>query len=474
MTEESARLRMPYLSAAQAQKHVTHNEALTLLDTLVQLAVLDKDLTEPPADPEEGDCYIVAAPATGEWIGWDKRIARYIDGTWRSYLPGTGGGAGWLAWVMDEDAMYRFDGTDWALAGIEGPAGPAGAAGAQGPAGPVGPAGATSLTICRLVATSNLALASALEAGDTVDGVTLVEGDRILVAGQTDETENGVYLVPASGAASRDPGFAAFDDHAGVYFSVMEGSANADTLWRCTSNRGGTIDSSDLVFTAFTSGGGTPPNKQLFTSSGTWTKPDGLARIKVTVVGGGGAGGGSAAIAAGESSMAGGGGAGGTAIKWIEAASLAATVAVTIGAGGTPVAGGTGGTGGTSSFGSHASATGGLGGQSVPAHASALGFATPGAGGTASSGDINAGGGAGNPGTRNPPGGVTGSGASGTYGGGGGARTGSDGTGAGAAGSGYGAGGGGAGGVGTGGTGSVALPGGAGRPGLVIVEEFFG
>jgi hypothetical protein len=132
MAEESAKLRIPYLAAAQAQKHVTHNEAMTLLDTLVQLSVLDKDLSAPPSDPEEGDCYIVAGAegggtATGAWEGWETRVARYIDGTWRSYLPGQGAGAGWLAWVLDEDAMYRFDGEAWELAGIEGPEGPAGA-----------------------------------------------------------------------------------------------------------------------------------------------------------------------------------------------------------------------------------------------------------------------------------------------------------------------------------------------------------
>ena len=135
MAEESAKLRIPYIAAAQAQKHVTHNEAMTLLDTLVQLSVLDKDLTAPPSEPEDGDCYIVAGAggtATGAWAGWERRVARFIDGEWRSYLPGQGAGAGWLAWVLDEDAMYRFDGEDWALAGIEGPEGPAGPAGEDG------------------------------------------------------------------------------------------------------------------------------------------------------------------------------------------------------------------------------------------------------------------------------------------------------------------------------------------------------
>jgi hypothetical protein len=52
-------LQLPYLLASQAQKHVTHNEALRLLDAMVQLAVLDRDLTAPPGSPADGDRYIV-------------------------------------------------------------------------------------------------------------------------------------------------------------------------------------------------------------------------------------------------------------------------------------------------------------------------------------------------------------------------------------------------------------------------------
>jgi hypothetical protein len=110
---ESAKLRIPYIAASQAQKHVTHNEALTLLDTLVQASVIDKDLSAPPVSPSEGDCYIVAATGTGDWAGWDNRIARFIDGEWRSYLPGAGDGEGWLVYVQDEDALYVFTGSAW-------------------------------------------------------------------------------------------------------------------------------------------------------------------------------------------------------------------------------------------------------------------------------------------------------------------------------------------------------------------------
>ena len=262
MAEESAKLRIPYIAAAQAQKHVTHNEGMTLLDTLVQLSVLDKDLSTPPGSSAEGDTYIVAGgggTATGAWIGWEKRVVRFLDGTWRSYLPGAGSGAGWLAWVTDEDAMYRFDGAAWALAGIAGPPGPAGSAGPTGPTGPTGPAGAASLTICRVKTTANVTVGGGgLANGTAHDGVTVNTDDRILVSEQASAAENGVYIVPVSGAASRDTAFDTYDEHPGVYLSIMEGSAYGDTLWRCTSNRGGTLGTNPIIFTQFqdSNGGG--------------------------------------------------------------------------------------------------------------------------------------------------------------------------------------------------------------------------
>ncbi|WP_246737152.1 DUF2793 domain-containing protein, partial [Methylobacterium sp. DB0501] len=107
----TAHLALPLLQAAQAQKHVTHNEALMGLDTLVQLAVLDKDLTAPPASPAEGDRYLIAAAApTGAWAGWAGRVVRYQDGAWRSFVPRPG----WLAVVADEADLYTYTGAAWA------------------------------------------------------------------------------------------------------------------------------------------------------------------------------------------------------------------------------------------------------------------------------------------------------------------------------------------------------------------------
>ncbi|HHY49478.1 MAG TPA: DUF2793 domain-containing protein [Alphaproteobacteria bacterium] len=107
--DESANLRLPFLMPAQAQKHITHNEALARLDALVQLAVLDRDLASPPAEPAEGDRHIVAAGATGDWAGWDLSVAAWVAGAWQRLIPR----AGWLAFVLDEDTLVYWDGAAW-------------------------------------------------------------------------------------------------------------------------------------------------------------------------------------------------------------------------------------------------------------------------------------------------------------------------------------------------------------------------
>ena len=104
MPDTSTHLLLPYLLAAQAQKHVTVNEALRLLDGLVQLAVLDRHLTAPPACPADGDRYIVASGATGAWAGWDLNVAYWVDGAWMRLVPRPG----WQAWVVDEATLPRL------------------------------------------------------------------------------------------------------------------------------------------------------------------------------------------------------------------------------------------------------------------------------------------------------------------------------------------------------------------------------
>lgn len=108
MSDASANLELPYILASQAQKEVTHNEALQRLDAAVQAAVLDRDLAAPPAGPADGDRYLVAAGATGAWIGQEGRLAAWYGG-WRFLAPR----AGWTVWVADEGLAVRYDGAAW-------------------------------------------------------------------------------------------------------------------------------------------------------------------------------------------------------------------------------------------------------------------------------------------------------------------------------------------------------------------------
>ena len=110
MSDATPHLGLPLIAASQAQKHVTHNEALGLLDALVQLACLDKDLTAPPPSPAEGDRYlVVTSNPGGAWAGLAGQVVRYADGVWAGAVPR----AGWLAYVVDEADLYVFDGAAW-------------------------------------------------------------------------------------------------------------------------------------------------------------------------------------------------------------------------------------------------------------------------------------------------------------------------------------------------------------------------
>ena len=109
----SKKLNLPYIAPAQAQKHVTHNEAIRALDAIVQLGLQSKALSAPPASPNEGANYFVAASATGAWAGMESQIAAFQDGAWAFYAPQ----AGWRAWIEDESAFQIWDGSAWQSVG---------------------------------------------------------------------------------------------------------------------------------------------------------------------------------------------------------------------------------------------------------------------------------------------------------------------------------------------------------------------
>jgi hypothetical protein len=193
-----------------------------------------------------------------------------------------------------------------------------------------------------------------------------------------------------------------------------------------------------------------------FVAPGTWTKPSGLLQVKVTVIGAGGAGGNAGATPNAVTNTGGGGGGGGAAIRWIPAVTIPGPVAVTAGAG-------------TNSFGAFASATAGAAGVSGGGNQPGSG----GAGGVGSSGTLNIsgqGGGGGSIGAASVGFGSSGTGGSSILGGGGrGISVAPLGVSNGQAGGNYGGGGSGATKNGT----SSGATGGAGAPGIVIVEEFY-
>jgi hypothetical protein len=115
-------------------------------------------------------------------------------------------------------------------------------------------AGLRNRTVADCASTANVNISNALEAGDSIDGVTLTEGMRVLLKDQSTATENGLYLAVASsaGAASRDPEHNTLDELVGGMIVVNKGSANNDKIFLCTTDNSGSIGSTNIVYTQVT------------------------------------------------------------------------------------------------------------------------------------------------------------------------------------------------------------------------------
>lgn len=111
---DTPNLVLPYLAANQSQKHVTVNEALRRLDALVQVTVQNAALATPPGNPAEGQRWIVAAAATGAWVGQSGKIAAWQDGAWVFYAPLDG----WTAVDVSSDTLLMFNAGTGTWAGI--------------------------------------------------------------------------------------------------------------------------------------------------------------------------------------------------------------------------------------------------------------------------------------------------------------------------------------------------------------------
>lgn len=455
--DDTPNLLLPFILAAQSQKHVTHNEALRKLDALVQLAVLDRGLATPPGSPANGARYIVAASPSGAWAGHAGKIAAYQDGAWAFYAPSEG----WLSWVADEDVVVIWNGTVWtALSG----------------GGGVADHGAlTGLADDDHTQYLNNARGDvrydALGAADTVSGalsahvaagdphpqyVTAAEGNAAYtpiapatlgVNATADATNKLAVNSPAillnhagAGHQVKINKNAAGDTASVLYQTAFSGRAEfgttGDDNFHVKVSADGTSFQEAIVINRTTGAVDMPltgPDIQIYTAAGAfnWTKPSWAhanSMVEVHLLGGGGGGGSGRRGAAATVRCGGGGGGSGAYTKInMRASDLTAVVAGSVGAGGTGGAaqatnstnGNNGVAGGNSTFGVYRAFGGNFGsGGSATAGAAgaAFGVVTPfslaaGAGGAASTTGL-VGTAAGNQSTSIPTGGGGGGGVS--------------------------------------------------------------
>lgn len=109
ISDASPRIALPYIQPAQAQKHITHNEALARLDLLVQMVVESFDAGAPPATPEIAQIWVLGAAPTGAWAGQAGRLAQWDGADWQFELPGEG----WCAFGRAEAELRVFRQGAW-------------------------------------------------------------------------------------------------------------------------------------------------------------------------------------------------------------------------------------------------------------------------------------------------------------------------------------------------------------------------
>lgn len=109
MPNETPKLSLPFIMPAQAQKHVTHNEAIERLDLIVQLTLEGTSATVPPASPVAGQAWALGASPSGAWAGEGGKIASWHGGGWMFVTPQEG----WMAWCKDASDLKVRTGGSW-------------------------------------------------------------------------------------------------------------------------------------------------------------------------------------------------------------------------------------------------------------------------------------------------------------------------------------------------------------------------
>lgn len=157
----TANLAIAELVESQSGKALTVNEALHVLDALVNCSIIDRDLTAPPGSPVDGNVYIPKATATGAWAGKENQLAQWDVNAWKFHAPEEG----WICYVRDEDSLLVYTGSAWAvLAG----------------------AGAGSVTSVALALPSFISVSgSPVTASGTLTGALAVQNANKVFAGPT-------------------------------------------------------------------------------------------------------------------------------------------------------------------------------------------------------------------------------------------------------------------------------------------------
>ncbi|WP_424361434.1 DUF2793 domain-containing protein [Methylocystis parvus] len=298
---QTPHLALPLLDAAQAQKHVTHNEALSMIDALAHLAVSGR-MAAPPAAPNEGDRVLVATGATGAFAGKDRQVAAFLAGAWTFLEPQSG----WRIYVGAESLMLLYNGADWIDLG----------------------AGLREL--------QNLTRLGVGTTADTANPLSAKINSGLFAAKPLAEGGTGdlrLTLNKEGGANTLSL----------VYQSNFSGRAEAGLTgnndYRVKVSVDGAIWKDAIVVdrntgaVSFPSGG--PAKIQSFVTSGVYTPTPGMRFVDVVLFGAGGGGGSGARQAAGASASGGGGGGGGGIARGrFTSAQIGASRAVTIGAAG--------------------------------------------------------------------------------------------------------------------------------------------
>lgn len=111
---DTTRLNLPMVQAAQAQKHVTVNEALVRLDALIGLELSGIGTQAPPASPDMGETHALGPAPVDGWAGQAGRLALATGDGWHFVTPR----AGWLAWDSGAGVARRYDGAVWRETGV--------------------------------------------------------------------------------------------------------------------------------------------------------------------------------------------------------------------------------------------------------------------------------------------------------------------------------------------------------------------